>query len=83
MTHRLANLKIPGCMILTIHLLNPQILLCYLFVKTFNLFLPLAREATFRITEKHKIRSFVYFNGGFSDGQREDYELEGSERAPN
>jgi len=25
----------------------------------------------------------MYFNGGFLDGQREDYELEGSERAPN
>jgi hypothetical protein len=33
--------------------------------------------------EAYKIRNLMYFNGGFLDGQREDYELEGSESAPN
>ena len=38
----------------------------------------------FHITEKkHKIRSLIYFNGGFLDVQREDHELEGSELAMN
>jgi hypothetical protein len=69
-------------MILTIHLLNPQIILCSMFTKTLICFF-LSTERRRFVSQKHKIRSSIYFNGGFSDGQGEDYEQEGSERAPN
>jgi len=42
-----------------------------------------AERRRFVSQEAHKIRNLTYFSGDFLDGQREDYELEGSERAPN